>query len=127
MFDFFTVLIICLIGLGPLILSIIMIVKYFQIASDVRIIKRYVHPTGDFSALQDAVLGDKQVTKKLVLIDFHQSVGALVDDNVLSVRGFEREYKLFLKDAEAAGVEFSEEELARISDYTLFKRLYKYC
>lgn len=61
------------------------------------------------------------------LVDFHQSVGALADNKQLSIRGFDRSYKLFLTEAEQAGVSFTEEELARISDFKLFKRLYKCC
>jgi len=120
-------LIYLLIAIAPFVLFVIMIVKYFQIAKDIRIIKKHTAPIGDFTTLQAAVLGDKKATKKLLLVDFHQTVGALADNKQLSIRGFERSYKLFLKEAEEAGVYFTEDELARISDFKLFKRLYKCC
>lgn len=106
---------------------IAMIIKYFQMAKDVRIIKRHLFPNSNFKTLNEAVLGDKEATKKLLLSDFHHTVGVLASKGDLDAKNYAYYYEEFVKSVEKVGAEFSEEELARVADYTLFRRLYKYC
>lgn len=111
----------------PTVLCILMIIKFFQIAKEVRLIKRFATPSGDFTTLQKAVLGDKESIKKILLIDYHQTVGALMDKKSLNARNYQAHLNKFMNTAKELGVEFTEDEVARISDYLLFKKLYRYC